>query len=119
MGKGSAFLWGAAIGATAGLLLSPHSGAKNREILSEAAAHYGESAEQVVIRASEDFREKRTADDGEAAPASDAIREKINEARDRIAEQVARNRKVEDVEADVTDVSEAASDIAGEAAAEA
>ena len=118
MNKGGVFVIGAAIGAAAGLLLSPHSGSKNREILNDTVAHYGESAEQVVIRATENLRERRDAVEGGAGvPATEDIRVKINEARDRIAEQVTRNRKVEDVEADVSDVAEAAEDIADDIAA--
>ena len=118
MNKGGVFVIGAAIGAAAGLLLSPHSGSKNREILNDTVVHYGESAEQVVIRATENLRERREAAEGGAGvPATEDIRVKINEARDRIAEQVTRNRKVEDVEADVSDVAEAAEDIADDIAA--
>ena len=118
MNKGGVFVIGAAIGAAAGLLLSPHSGSKNREILNDTVVHYGESAEQVVIRATENLRERReAAEGGTGVPATEDIRVKINEARDRIAEQVTRNRKVEDVEADVSDVAEAAEDIADDIAA--
>lgn len=106
MNKGMAFIVGAAAGAVAALLLSPHSGERNREILAEKVEHCSESGEQLFRRAAETMRD-RVRDTGQSVrPTADDIREKINEARNRIAEQVTRNRGVQDVEADVADVAE-------------
>lgn len=106
MNKGLVFMVGAAAGAVAALLLSPHSGEKNRAILAEKVEHYSESGEQLFQRAAESVRDK-VRDTGESVrPTADEIRVKINEARNRIAEQVTRNRGVQDVEADVADVAE-------------
>lgn len=106
MNKGMVFVVGAAAGAVAALLLSPHSGEKNREILAEKVDHFSESGGQLFQRAAETVRDK-VHDTGEGVrPAADEIRVKIAEARDRIAEQVTRNRGVQNVEADVADVAE-------------
>lgn len=115
MNKGLVFIFGAAAGAAAGLLLSPNSGEKNRELVAEKAEYYTANSGEAFQRVADTVR-TRVRDAGEdVKPAADEVRVKINEARDRIAEQITRNRAVQDVEADVADV---ASDIA-DAAAEA
>ena len=114
MNKGMTFIVGAAAGAVAALLFSPNTGERNREILAEKVDHYAANGDTLFRRAADNVRDyARNA--GEAAkPAADEVREKINAARDRIAEQVTRNRTVQNVEADVADVAEdIADDIAG------
>lgn len=131
MGKGSAFLVGGAVGAIAALLLSPTTGQQNREKLAKAAdtlAGQGQDfmnnagdtfrngANKVTSRvqdfannAGDNFRSGVQSVADQAAPVADDIRIKINEARDRIAEQVAQRRqKAKTVDSDVADVTETA-----------
>ena len=119
MNKLSTFVLGAAAGAIAGLLLSPNTGTKNREAFAGAVEHGVANAEEVARRAAESLRD--TASDVQAAPkpTTDDIRIKINEARERIVEQVTRNSGVEDVEASVSDVAGTAEDIAEDLAEDA
>ena len=110
MGKGSSFVIGSAVGATVGvlaaLMLSPNSGEKNRELVAEKAGYYSEQGADIFRNAASNIREKINPAEETGTPTADDIRAKINEARDRIAEQVARNTAAKDVEADVADVAE-------------
>lgn len=115
MNKPLVFLTGAAIGAVGALMLSPNSGERNREILADKVDYYTAQGEQVFQQTADSVIGKVR---GAAEPAnvsSDDIREKINEARDRIAEQIARN-SAQDVDAQVADVTEAAKEAAADAA---
>lgn len=118
MNKPLVFLTGAAIGAVGALMLSPNSGERNREILADKVDYYTAQGEQVFQQTADSVIGKVR---GAAEPAnvsSDDIREKINEARDRIAEQIARN-SAQDVDAQVADVTEAAKEAAADVAADA
>ena len=129
MGKGSAFLVGGALGAVAALLLTPTTGQQNREKLVHAADTLAGQGQDFVNNAGDTFRNgadkvshrvqdiANNAGDNfrngvqsvadQAAPVADDIRIKINEARDRIAEQVAQRRqKAKTVDSDVADVAE-------------
>lgn len=119
MGKGASFIVGAAAGAVAALLLSPNSGARNRELVAEKVDYYSSNGGELFQRATDAVRGKVRDAGEEAKPTTDDIRAKINEARDRIAEQVTRNRGAQDVEADVSDVAQDIAEDTGAAAAEA
>lgn len=112
MNKGVTFVLGVAVGAIGALLLSPHSGQRNREILSDSVQHCTESGQEAIHRAAETVRDRAHEVSEQPKPTTDDIRQKINEARDRIAEQVTRNRSVQNVDSDVSDVAEEAATIA-------
>ncbi len=107
MNKPFVFIFGAAAGAVAALMLSPNSGERNREIVADKVDYYSAHGEQIFQQAADSVRGKvgGTSEDASAAAADD-IREKINEARDRIAEQITRNNAAQEVAADVADVAE-------------
>ena len=100
MGKFATFLIGGAVGAVAGLLLSPRSGAENRALLSEVA-----NEKCGTVSCPPQLQEKAGARKAVAeraqkfAPApvqafdtnGDELRQKIDAARERIATQVAKN----------------------------
>lgn len=101
MGKGTSFVIGAAVGAIAALLLTPNSGERNRELVAEKVDYYSAHGGEVFQNAAGTVRDKvRGAGDG-ATESADDIKRKINEARDRIAEQVTRNREAEEAESGV------------------
>ncbi len=127
MGKGTAFVLGAGIGAVAALMFTPNTGKENRQLVADAANTFAGQSREFVNNAGEQLRSgvetatsrvqefagqagenlrsgvKNMAD--QAAPVADDIRIKINEARDRIAEQVTNHRaNVKTVAADVSDV---------------
>ena len=111
MNKPLVFTLGAAIGAAAALLLSPNSGERNREIVADRVDFYTAQGEQVFQQTADTVRSKvRGVTDATDADADD-IREKINEARDRIAEQITRNSSSpQNVDADVSDAAADADD---------
>ena len=126
------FALGGAIGAVAALMLSPRSGEENRELVAEKVDYYAGHSEQLFQRAADTVRDTADGVAENAAPAADDIRAKINEARDRIAEQVTRNRSeaqpvdaevdddvVEDAEEIAEDLADAAEEVEEEAAEEA
>ena len=118
MNKPLVFTLGAAVGAVAALLLSPNSGERNREIVADKVDYYTAHGEQVFQQTADTVRNKvRGVADVATNADADDIREKINEARDRIAEQIARNSSVpQDVAADVSDVAADAAESVSEAA---
>ena len=106
MNKPLVFTFGAAVGAVAALLLSPNSGERNREIVADKVDYYTAQGEQALQQTADTVRSKvrGVADVANNADADD-IREKINEARDRIAEQITKNSSVpQSVASDVSDV---------------
>lgn len=107
MNKPVVFVFGAAVGAIAALLLSPNSGERNREIVADKVDYYTAHGEQVLQQATDAVRNKtRSIQEASNTEAAD-IRQKINEARDRIAEQITKNsNNPKDVAADVADVAE-------------
>ncbi len=108
MNKPLVFVSGAAAGALAALLLSPNSGERNREIVADKIDYYSAHGEQVFQQTADNVRSKVRSVGEMPNPGADDIREKINEARDRIAEQITRNSAAQDVAADVSDVVEEA-----------
>lgn len=118
MNKPLVFTLGAAVGAVAALLLSPNSGERNREIVADKVDYYTAHGEQVFQQTADTVRNKvRGVADVATNADADDIREKINEARDRIAEQITRNSSVpQDVAADVSDVATDAAESVSEAA---
>ena len=118
MNKPLVFTLGAAVGAVAALLLSPNSGERNREIVADKVDYYTAHGEQVFQQTADTVRNKvRGVADVATNADADDIREKINEARDRIAEQITRNSPVpQDVAADVSDVAADAAESISEAA---
>lgn len=118
MNKPLVFTLGAAVGAVAALLLSPNSGERNREIVADKVDYYTAHGEQVFQQTADTVRNKvRGVADVATNADADDIREKINEARDRIAEQITRNSSVpQDVAADVSDVAADAAEGVSEAA---
>lgn len=118
MNKPLVFTLGAAVGAVAALLLSPNSGERNREIVADKVDYYTAHGEQVFQQTADTVRNKvRGVADVATNADADDIREKINEARDRIAEQITRNSSVpQDVAADVSDVAADAAESISEAA---
>lgn len=106
MGKGMTFVAGAAVGAIAALLLSPNSGERNRELVAEKVDYYSSNGSELFQRAGDAVRDKVHPNEQSVPTTTDDIRAKINEARDRIAEQVTRNRSAQDVEADVSDIAQ-------------
>lgn len=95
MNKPLVFTLGAAVGAVAALLLSPNSGERNREIVADKVDYYTAHGEQVFQQTADTVRNKvRGVADVATNADADDIREKINEARDRIAEQITRNSSV-------------------------
>lgn len=117
MNKPLVFIFGAACGAIGALMLSPNSGERNRAIVADKVDYYTSQGEQVFQQTADTVRSKvRGVTDSGSSDAAD-IREKINEARDRIAEQITRNSSnPQDVAADVSDVAENAADAVSEAA---
>ena len=118
MNKPLVFTLGAAVGAVAALLLSPNSGERNREIVADKVDYNTAHGEQVFQQTADTVRNKvRGVADVATNADADDIREKINEARDRIAEQITRNSSVpQDVAADVSDVAADAAESVSEAA---
>lgn len=118
MNKPLVFTLGAAVGVVAALLLSPNSGERNREIVADKVDYYTAHGEQVFQQTADTVRNKvRGVADVATNADADDIREKINEARDRIAEQITRNSSVpQDVAADVSDVAADAAESVSEAA---
>ena len=118
MNKPLVFTLGAAVGAVAALLLSPNSGERNREIVADKVDYYTAHGEQVFQQTADTVRNKvRGVADVATNADADDIREKINEARDRLAEQITRNSSVpQDVAADVSDVAADAAESVSEAA---
>ena len=108
MNKPLIFIGGAAVGAITALFLSPNSGERNREIVADKIDYYSAHGEQVFQQTADNVRSKVRSVGETPNPAADDIREKINEARDRIAEQITRNSAAQDVAADVSDVVEEA-----------
>lgn len=118
MGKGTTFVIGAAIGAAAALLFTPNTGARNREVVAEKFDYYTNHGSEAFQNAAGTVRDKVRGVEPNISESADDIKAKINEARDRIAEQVTRNRAAQNVEAEVTDVSEGAAAPASEEPAE-
>lgn len=114
MNKPFIFVFGAAAGAAAALMLSPNSGERNREIVADKVDYYSAHGEQIFQQAADTVRSKVGGADESVPPEADDIRQKINEARDRIAEQITRNSAPQDVAADVADVVEEAAEEAAE-----
>lgn len=116
MGRGLFFLIGSAVGAVAALMVSPGTGKENREYVTEKVSEVAEQPVETIREAADTVKEKiQGAQAAAPEPAADDIRIKINEARDRIAEQVARNSGVTTtVEAEVTDAAEEAAEQADE-----
>lgn len=117
MNKPLVFTFGALAGAVGALLLSPNSGERNRAIVADKVDYYTQQGEQVFQQTADTVRNKvRGVTDSGNSDAAD-IREKINEARDRIAAQITRNSSSpQDVAADVSDVADAAADAVSDAA---
>ena len=104
MTKAVSFIAGAAVGAVAALMLSPNSGEENRRIVTEKATYYSSHGDELFQQAADAVRDKVKGAPEASVATADDIREKINAARDRIAEQVTRNQAAQQVEADVSDV---------------
>lgn len=120
MNKPLVFTLGAAIGAIGALMLSPNSGERNREIVADKVDYYTSQGEQVFQQTADTVRSKVRGVTDAGSSDADNIREKINEARDRIAEQITRNSSApQDVAADVSDVAENAADEVSAAAGKA
>lgn len=111
MSRTLSFVIGAAAGAVAALMLSPNTGERNRELVAEKVDYYSSHGDELFQRASDTVRDKVREAGATPKPTPDEIRAKINEARDRIAEQVTRNRAAQDVEADVADIADAADEL--------
>lgn len=111
MNKPLVFICGATLGAIGALMLSPNSGERNREIIADKVDYYTAQGEQAFQQTADAVRSKvRGVTDAGSSDADD-IREKINEARDRIAEQITRNSGApQDVAASVSDAAEDAAD---------
>lgn len=107
MSKAVSFIAGAAVGAVAALMLSPNSGEENRRIVAEKATYYSSHGDELFQQAADAVRDKVKGVPEASVATADDIREKINAARDRIAEQVTRNQAAQQVEADVSDVAAA------------
>ena len=108
MNKPVVFGIGALAGACAALLLSPNSGERNREIVADKIDYYSAHGEQLIQQTADNVRSKVGGASEPVNVDADDIREKINEARDRIAEQITRNSSPQDVAADVSDVADEA-----------
>lgn len=120
MNKLFVFTLGAGIGAVGALLLSPNSGERNREIVADKVDYYTAQGEQVFQQTADTVRNKVRGVTDSGNSEADDIREKINEARDRIAEQITRNSAApQDVAADVADVADAAANDVSAAAGKA
>lgn len=117
MNKPLVFVFGALAGAVGALMLSPNSGERNRAIVADKVDYYTSQGEQVFQQTADTVRSKvRGVTESGNSDAAD-IREKINEARDRIAEQITRNSSnPQDVAADVSDVADNAADAVSDAA---
>lgn len=117
MNKPLVFTFGALLGAVGALMLSPNSGERNRAIVADKVDYYTSQGEQVFQQTADTVRSKvRGVTESGNSDAAD-IREKINEARDRIAEQITRNSSnPQDVAADVSDVADNAANAVSEAA---
>ena len=98
------FIAGAAVGAVAALLLAPRTGKETRALVAGKIDDAVDAAPQPIQDVADNVRNRAAAATDEVAPTTDDIRAKINEARDRIAEQIARSQGAEPVDADVVDV---------------
>ncbi len=116
MNKGVIFALGGVAGAAAALMLSPRSGAENRELVAEKVDELSAQGTDVFQNAADTVRDRVQGVGQVSIPQTDELHEKINAARDRIAEQVMRSREeAQEVAAEmVDDVSDAAEDIAAE-----
>ena len=120
MNKPLVFITGAAMGAVAALLLSPNSGERNREIMADKIDRYSAHGEQALQQAADAVRSKMGVSGAPVDADASDIRAKINEARDRIAEQITRSSSIpQDVAANVSDAIDAADEAAKKASAKA
>jgi len=108
------FLLGGLIGAVLGLLFAPRSGAESREIIAEKANEYWGEAGEMYTTGKEKVGEVVTTTKDVAAEKSEALRVKIDEARGRLQETVAKSAeaakgKVADSTPAVKDAVDAAS----------
>ena len=115
MGRILTLIVGAAIGAGAALLYSPNTGTRNRELVAEKLGGTFDQVQQLIK--DPDAAEKGQEFIQEAAESAkpivsdknDELREKIEAARKRIAEQIAKN--AEGLQDKVVDAEEAADEI--------
>lgn len=90
-GRFSLFLLGGAIGASIGLLFAPRSGSETRAFLTDKAEELWGEGEDFYSRSYEKVKVEAANVQSTAAKANDELREKIENARSAIAEQVAKN----------------------------
>lgn len=85
------FLLGGLIGAVLGLLFAPRSGAETREMISERANEYWGEANEMYVTGKEKVTEVVATTKDTAVEKGEELRAKIDEARGRLQEQVAKS----------------------------
>jgi len=85
------FLLGGLIGAVLGLLFAPRSGAETREMITERANEYWGEANEMYVAGKEKVTEVVATTKDTAAEKGEELRAKIDEARGRLQEQVAKS----------------------------
>lgn len=89
-----AFLFGGLIGAILGLLFAPRSGEQTREMLTDKANEYWGQADELYSTGMTKVGEVVDAGADVAGERSEQLRAKIDEARSRLQEQVAKSAEV-------------------------
>lgn len=90
-GRTRAFVFGGLIGAGIALLFAPRSGTETRALITDKAEELWGEGEDLYARGYERIKTEAAHVQTTAAKANDELREKIENARSAIAEQVAKN----------------------------
>ncbi len=99
------FIVGGIVGAVAGILYAPRSGAETRALLADKVDEYWGEGRDLYERGVQNMNDRAADFVPAAAMKSDELREKIDAARERIATQVAKNAAAAcDTMADAEDV---------------
>ncbi len=86
-----AFLLGGLIGAVLGLLFAPRSGKETRDLIAEKSGEYWGQAGEVYVAGKEKVTDAVVAGQQTAAEKGEQLRSKIDEARGRLQDQVAKS----------------------------
>ena len=95
-----AFLLGGLFGAVLGLLFAPRSGKETRDMIADKSGEYWGQAGEVYTTGKEKVTDAVAAGQQTAAEKGEQLRSKIDEARGRLQDQVAKSASGDDASAD-------------------